>query len=42
MTPYYYRTPETGRRRLAALDTLTVTAEFLLLAYRAPEFAPGS
>ncbi len=42
MTPYYYRTPEPGRRRLAALDTLTVTAEFLLLAYRAPEFAPGS
>ena len=42
MTPYYYRTPETGGRRLAALDTLTVTAEFLLLAYRAPEFVPGS
>lgn len=33
MTPYYYRTPDAGRRRLAALETLDVTAEFLLLAY---------
>lgn len=36
MTPYYYRTPEAGRARLAALSSLTVTASFLLLSYRIP------
>ncbi len=34
MTPYYYRTPPTGRARLAALSSLSVTADFHLLAYR--------
>lgn len=42
MTPYCYRTPEAGRRRLAALESLEVTAEFLLLSYRAGEFQAGS
>ncbi len=34
MTPYYYRTPLSGRERLASLTALTVTADFHLLAYR--------
>ena len=34
MTPYYYRTPKAGRERLAALDRLTVEAEFRVLTYR--------
>ena len=34
MTPYGYRTPPSGKERLAALSTLTVGAEFLLLSYR--------
>ena len=42
MTPYYYRTPEAGRLRLEALDRLEVTAEFLLLSYRAEETQSGS
>lgn len=28
MTPYYWKTPKAGAARLAALDTLTVTAQF--------------
>ena len=42
MTPYYYRTPEAGRRRLEALDRLEVTASFLLLSYRAEGTQSGS
>lgn len=42
MTPYYYRTPEAGRRRLAALETLDVTAEFLLLSYEKEEMSGGA
>ena len=34
MTPYCYRTPPAGKERLAALSSLTVGAEFLLLTYR--------
>ncbi len=34
MTPYYYRTPEPGRARLAALTTLCVQASFEVLTYR--------
>lgn len=34
MTPYCYRTPPAGKERLAALRSLTVGAEFLLLTYR--------
>ncbi len=34
MTPYYYRTPATGKARLEAYDTLDVTADFHLLVYR--------
>lgn len=34
MTPYSYRTPPAGKARLAALPSLTVRAEFLLLTYR--------
>lgn len=41
MTPYCYRTPAAGRRRLGALETLEVTAEFLLLSYRSDEFSFG-
>ncbi|MGN1207366.1 MAG: methyltransferase, partial [Eubacteriales bacterium] len=37
MTPYYYRTPEGGKARLAALDTLELTADFHLLTYRVEE-----
>ena len=37
MTPYYYRTPEEGKARLAALDALALTADFHLLTYRAEE-----
>ena len=33
MTPYCYRTPRTGRERLLALDTLTISAEFYVLVY---------
>ena len=42
MTPYYYRTPEAGRQRLAALGRLDVTAEFLLLSYRLGEMQTGT
>ena len=34
MTPYYYRTPRAGRERLAALTSLSVGAEFRILAYQ--------
>ena len=34
MTPYAYRTPADGRARVAALDRLSVTADFLLFTYR--------
>ena len=34
MTPYYYRTPEEGLKRLAALSHLEVQCEFELLLYR--------
>ena len=34
MTPYYYRTPQSARERIAALDRLDVSAEFAILAYR--------
>ena len=34
MTPYYYRTPQSGKDRLAALNTLTCTGEFILLVYQ--------
>ncbi len=34
MTPYYYRTPQAGCARLAALSSLSVTADFHLLSYR--------
>lgn len=34
MTPYYYRTPPEGARRLSALDSLDVTAEIDFLVYR--------
>ncbi len=37
MTPYYYRTPAAGRARLAACTSLSVTADFHLLAYRKKE-----
>lgn len=33
MTPYCYRTPRAGRERLAALDTLSISAEFYVLVY---------
>lgn len=33
MTPYCYRTPRAGRERLAALDELTLAAEFYVLIY---------
>ncbi len=34
MTPYYYRTPAAGRERLATYTSLSITADFHLLAYR--------
>ena len=34
MTPYYYRTPQSGKDRLSALESLRVSAEFILLVYR--------
>ncbi len=34
MTPYYYRTPRSGRERLASLPSLDTHAEFLILGYR--------
>ncbi len=34
MTPYSHRTPAEGKRRLQALDTLTVTLSFVLLTFR--------
>ena len=34
MTPYFYRTGKLGHERLAALDSLSVTASFYLLIYR--------
>ncbi len=34
MTPYYFRTPEAGKQRLAALDSLEVGAVFHLLIYQ--------
>ncbi len=34
MTPYYYRTPQSGRDRLAALQEMNVTADFHLLSYQ--------
>ncbi len=34
MTPYYYRTPEKGKKRLPALSRLTCTAAFRLLLYK--------
>lgn len=34
MTPYYYRTGKIQQERLAALDSLEVTADFELLTYR--------
>ncbi len=34
MTPYYYRTPAAGKAALAAKNSLSVTADFHLLAYR--------
>ncbi len=37
MTPYYYRTPRTGRERLNACDTLTTEGAFLLLTYQKRE-----
>lgn len=42
MTPYYYRTPAAGKERLLAKETLTVTADFILLSYRRGEFPSGS
>lgn len=37
MTPYYYRTSEAGRARLAALDTLETEIVVELFVYRRPE-----
>jgi 23S rRNA (guanine745-N1)-methyltransferase len=38
MTPYYYRTPQAGKERLAKLDSLTTKGAFILLLYqKAPE-----
>ena len=34
MTPYYYRTPLEGGRRLAALDLLETEADFWMVIYR--------
>ena len=34
MTPYAWKTPRTGRERLAAVDRLTVRASFRVLVYR--------
>ena len=34
MTPYAYRTARSGRERLSSLSSLTVTADFLILAYK--------
>lgn len=34
MTPYYYRTPEVGKKRLSLLPSLTCTAAFRLLLYQ--------
>ena len=34
MTPYFYRTPREGLQRMAALQHLTTTIEFLLLVYQ--------
>ena len=34
MTPYYYRTPKSAAAQIASLDTLSVNAEFAILAYR--------
>lgn len=34
MTPYCYRTPRTGRERLLSLPSLSVEADFRVLAYR--------
>ena len=34
MTPYYWKTPKAGAERLAALDTLTVTASFRIHVFR--------
>lgn len=34
MTPYYYKTSKEGQARAAALERLTVTADFALIAYR--------
>lgn len=34
MTPYYWKTPKSGGERLAALETLTVTASFRIHVFR--------
>ncbi|MBQ0010084.1 MAG: methyltransferase domain-containing protein [Ruminococcus sp.] len=34
MTPYYYKTSKEGQARAAALEQLTVTADFALITYR--------
>ena len=36
MTPYYYRTREQDRARLAALETLATPLEFVIARYRRP------
>lgn len=33
MTPYYFRTPESGRKRLASLETLKTEIEFIITVY---------
>ncbi len=40
MTPYYWKTPKAGAERLAALDTLSVTAQFRILCFRREESTP--
>ena len=37
MTPYYWKTPAEGRRRLEELDTLTTEACFDFLTFRREE-----
>ena len=34
MTPYYYHSPEEGRKRLSETESLTVTADFVIAKYR--------
>jgi 23S rRNA (guanine745-N1)-methyltransferase len=34
MTPYYYKTPEEGKKRLAECDTLTTECGFDILIFR--------